>query len=407
MENFKKSVAERFLRYTAFDTMSNPALAGVKRPTSEGQIVLLKALVEEARELGLEAELGPDTVTRVVLKGNTKAPVIGFMAHVDTADDVPGDGVKARLIHYEGGDITLPSGLVLSVADNPELEEYVGSDIITSDGTTLLGSDDKAGVAIIMEGLKYLVAHPEIKHGDIEVFFTPDEETGAGMDGFDYATSHGVAVYTIDGGDEHEIEAECFNAATMTIEIEGVSIHLGSGRGKLVNAIKIASAIIGALPQSEAPESTDERYGYYHVGEISGTSTSAKMSLYIRDFDEESFNRRIKTVENLASLMAETYHGKVKVSTRYSYKNMGAVNRTSPKAVEAIFRSAEKLGLTVHEELIRGGTDGARMAEAKKIPTPNLFTGGHNLHSLSEWVAVDGMDHSVSLMLEIIKYWAE
>ena len=406
MIDFKQTVAERFLRYTKFDTMSNPKNVGIARPTTDGQLVLLKALKAEAEALGLETYLGKEAVVKVLLKGNTPSPTIGFMAHVDTADDVMGNQVKAQKIIYKGGEVTLLNGLKLTVENNPELEKYIGTEIITSDGTTLLGSDDKAGVAIIFEAIVYLLKHPEIKHGDIEVFFTPDEETGAGMDEFPYALSDAKVMYTVDGEDESTVESECFNAASINLEIEGVSIHLGSGRGKLVNALKIASAIAMALPSSQSPESTDGRFGYYHIDEISGTATKANMCILIRDFDTDSFEERIKIAENLATTIACTYSGTVKVDTHISYKNMGAVNRKQPKALQAIFESGKKLGLVFKDELIRGGTDGARIADVKQIPAPNLFTGGHNLHSLTEWVSVEAMSHSVNLVLEIINYWA-
>ncbi len=405
MKDFRTQLKDKFIRYTQFDTMSDPKMVGIKRPTTEGQLVLLKALKEEAEKLGLEAYLGKESVVKILLKGNVPAPTIGFMAHVDTADDVMGNGVKAQLINYVGGDIILPHGIIKS-DDNKDLERYIGSEIITSDGSTLLGSDDKAGVAIIFAALEHLITHPEIKHGDIEVYFTPDEETGAGMDSFPYELSSASAIYTVDGGDEKMVEAECFNAATVDLEIEGVSIHLGSARGILVNALKIASAIAMALPQSESPESTDERFGYYHVAEINGTHVKATESILIRDFDTDSFFNRIKVVEDIAKTMATAYKGQVKINTHISYRNMGAVNKKQPKAVDAIFEAGKNLGLEFSSCLIRGGTDGARFAEAKGVPAPNLFTGGHNLHSLTEWVSVEAMNNSVNLVLEIIKTWA-
>lgn len=405
MKDFKTQLKERFIRYTEFDTMSDPSQVGIKRPTTDGQAVLLKALKEEAEALGLDVYLGKESVVKVLLKGNTDAPTIGFMAHVDTADDVMGNGVKAQILNYQGGDIVLPH-LTIKREENKALSRYIGSEIITSDGSTLLGSDDKAGIAIIFTAMEYLLAHPEIKHGDVEFYFTPDEETGAGMDQFPYDKSEAKAIYTVDGGDESEVEAECFNAASVNLEIEGVSIHLGSARGILVNALKIASAIAMALPQSESPEATDERFGYYHVSDINGTHVKATETIIIRDFDNDSFFNRIKIVEDLAKTITATYKGQVKINTSISYRNMGAVNKEQPKAVDAIFISGKKLGLDFSSSLIRGGTDGARFAEAKGVPAPNLFTGGHNLHSLSEWVSVDAMNNSTNLVLEIINTWA-
>lgn len=403
MIDFRKSVSERFIRYTEFDTMSNPAMVGKIRPTTEGQTVLLKALVKELEEMGVEAELTKESVVRGLLKGNVEAPVVGFMAHVDTADDVMGNGVKAQRHIYEGGDIVLP-GTVIRESDNPDLEMYKGTEIITSDGTTLLGADDKAGVAEIMEAVKYLCEHPEIKHGDVEIFFTPDEETGAGMNSFPYDKQTSTVCYTMDGGAENEVETECFNAATVNVKISGVSTHLGSGRGRLVNALRVASALSAALPQAESPEATDERYGYYHVGAINGTHVEATMEIFIRDFDSDLFFFRLDALEALAKAIGDIYHAKVEVERHISYRNMANANAKHPEALDAVMAAGKELGMNFYSALIRGGTDGARMAEKAGVPCPNLFTGGHNFHSLEEWVSVECMSKSVNMILSIINY---
>lgn len=407
MIDFKKSVAERFLRYTKFDTMSNPELCGERRPTTAGQDELLEELAGELRGLGLEVYFGAEHVVMGTLKGNVpSAPVIGFIAHVDTADDVPGNGVKARTVKYEGGDIQLEGGTVIKASEHEDLALYIGEDIITSDGTTLLGSDDKAGVAEIMEAVRYLVEHPEIKHGDIEVYFTPDEETGSGMSMFPHARLRSRCCYTVDGGREGEVECECFNAATIDIRISGVSTHLGSGRGKMVNAVTVASQIVTALPQAESPEATDGRYGYFCVLNMNGTSTEASMQLFIRDFDTDSFNARIESSSAIIKSIAAIYHAKADIKVTVSYRNMARANAEVPEALESIMESGRKLGIDVYEAIIRGGTDGARLAETG-VPCPNLFTGGHALHSLEEWVAVPAMSKAVNLVLGIISYWAE
>ncbi len=404
MLDLKKDIVERFIRYTKYDTMSDGNLAGVRRPTTPGQEVLLEKLKEELDELGLETYYGEEKVVMGTLKGNAEGKTIGFMAHVDTADDVMGDGVKAKLWEkYDGSDIQL-DGVTLAVKDNPDLLKYVGSDIITSDGTTLLGSDDKAGVAIIMEAIKYLVDHPEVKHPDVEVYFTPDEETGSGMCKFPHERLKSFCCYTIDGGDESEIECECFNAATMKINLEGVSYHLGAARGRLVNAVTMASQIVSALPQAESPEATDGRYGYYCPLELSGTGTKATLTIFIRDFDLDSFNYRIESVKSIVNAISLLYKGKITVDTQISYHNMAEANKNNPEATEAIFASGKKLGLSFEEAIIRGGTDGARLAETG-VACPNLFTGGHNLHSLTEWVSVESMNHSANLVLGIIDFW--
>lgn len=406
MIDAKKQLSNRFIYYTTFDTMSDPSKSGVSRPTTSCQEVLLKELEKELKEMGLETYYGEEKVVMGKLKGNTNGKTIGFMAHVDTADDVEGNGVKAQSWkNYDGKDIEL-NGLTLSVDENPALLKYVGSEIITSDGTTLLGSDDKAGVAIIMEAVKYLTEHPEIKRPDLEIYFTPDEETGSGMSMFPYSRLKSTCCYTVDGGNEGEIECECFNAASISVDIKGVSIHLGSARGIFVNAITIASQIVSSLPQAESPEATDGRYGYYCPLELTGTGTEAHLQIFIRDFDDESFQNRIDSTVKLVEAIGLIYKGKVETKVSVSYRNMARANRSNPKAIEAIFSSGEKLGIPLREEIIRGGTDGARLAETG-VACPNIFTGGHNLHSLKEWVAVDGMNTSMNLLLGIVDFWSK
>lgn len=407
MEDFRKSVAERFLRYTKFDTMSDASFAGKKRPTTDGQLVLLNTLKEELDELGLETYLGKEAVVMGVLKANKpNIPTIGFMAHVDTADDVDGNHVKARKFIYEGGDIILNGGTKIRKSENPDLESYIGKEIITSDGTTLLGADDKAGVSEIMEGVKYLVEHPEIEHGDIEIYFTPDEETGSGMSQFPYHLLKSKCCYTFDGGRVGEVEAECFNAATICIKVSGVSMHLGSARGKLVNAITVLSHIITALPMAESPEATDGRFGYYSVLGIKGTNVEAESELFIRDFDRDNFEFRIQESKRIAEAIASIYHAKIEISTTISYRNMAEANKKVPEAIESILQSGRDIGLDLYETIIRGGTDGARLAETG-IPCPNIFAGGLNFHSLEEWIPVDSMNAAVNLFLAIVKWWAK
>ncbi len=406
MVDLRNSLLDRFIRYTTFDTMSDDKLVGERRPTTEGQEVMQKSLIKELEDLGLDVYYGKEKVVMGVLKANDKTDMtVGFMAHVDTANDVMGNGVKAQVWkNYDGKDIKL-KGTSIDVLGNPALNRYIGSTIITSDGTTLLGSDDKAGVAIIMEAIKYLVDHPEVKHPNIEVYFTPDEETGSGMDMFPYDRIKSKVCYTVDGGEEGYVECECFNAATIKVNIKGVSYHLGSARGRMVNALTIASQIVTTLPQAESPEATDGRYGYYCPLEMKATGVDAELYIFIRDFDIENFKKRIENTEKLISAIASIYKGKAEINTHISYYNMAEANKKNPEAVKAIFESGEKLGFDITEALIRGGTDGARLAHQGKIPSPNIFTGGSNLHSLNEWVSLDAMNNSLNLVLEIIEYW--
>ena len=407
MIKFNDSVRDRFIRYTTYDTMSDGNASGNRRPTTEGQEELLLVLKKELEELGLETYYGEEKVVMGVLKGNTSGTTIGFMAHVDTADDCNGNGVKAKVwSNYDGGVIELEDGVVLDPEKDKDLLLYKGKEIITSDGTSLLGSDDKAGVAIIMEALKYLVEHPEVKRPDIEVYFTPDEETGSGMDMFPYDRLKSKCCYTVDGEAEGEVELECFNAATVEILLKGVSIHLGSARGTMVNAVTMASHIVTSLPQAESPEATDGRYGYYCPLVLEGTATEAKLSVFIRDFDMEKFQHRIESVEKIVSAVEALYGGEIKANVSVSYHNMAEANKKNPGAIEAVYSASQKLGLAIREEIIRGGTDGARLAETG-VACPNLYTGGHNLHSLKEWIAVDAMSNSINLCLGIIDYWSK
>ena len=399
MKDFREELLGNFIFYTRFDTMSIPAHVGIQRPTSEGQKELIKELESELRALGLSVEIEDNWALKGLLKGNKDGRCMAFMAHVDTSDDVMGNGVKAQVIEYEGGDISLPSGLVIKAEENPDLGCYVGTKIVTSDGTTLLGSDDKAGVAIIMSAIGYLARHPEVPHPDIEVYFTTDEETGAGMDGFPYDRMNACVCYTVDGSREGEIETECFNAATITVRVRGVSIHLGSARGVMVNALTILSQIASTLPQAESPEATDGRYGYYAPLDVRASAAEGEMQIFIRDHDEVAFNYRLDAVRRLVEAVAFIYKGKADVSVSVSYHNMADVNKKDPEAVEAIFAAARELGIDCYEEIIRGGTDGARIAECKGISAPNIFTGGHNLHSLSEWVSLEAMNKAANLVL--------
>lgn len=404
---FNDSVKKRFIRYTTFDTMSDAEKTSIRRPSTDGQEVLLMELKKELEELGVETYWGEEKVLMGTLKGNSREKCIAFMAHVDTADDCPGNGVKA-VVHssYDGKPITLKEGVVLDPGSDSDLLLYKGGEIITSDGTTLLGSDDKAGVAIIMEMLSYLVHHPEVKRPDIEVYFTPDEETGCGMDRFPYDRMKSSCCYTIDGGPEGELETECFNAATVTINIHGVSIHLGDARGKLVNAVTIGARIIAALPQNESPEATDGRYGYYCPLTFTGNGSEAKLQVFIRDFDYDLFEKKIKNTENIARTVTELYGGTLDITSSITYKNMRDVNMSNPASLDAVYSAAGTLGIPLSNQLIRGGTDGARLAEMTGKASPNLFTGGHNLHSKREWVAVDAMNRSINLALGIVDYWS-
>ncbi len=409
---FAEDILQRFLRYAAVDTMSDDTLVATKSPSTDGQWDLLNLLVAELKEMGI-SDILIDThgvvIARIPSNLDYEVPTIGFMAHVDTADDVPGNGVKPRVIEsYDGLDIPLNTEYTIAVCDNEELAQYKGETLIVTDGTTLLGSDDKAGVAAIMAVAKDLSSDPSIKHGPLELIFTSDEETGSGMDTFPYDKIECAYCYTIDGGKRFEIESECFNAATVNVHFSGVSYHLGAARGRLVNALTMAAFFINALPQAESPEATDGRYGYYCAHTINGTATEVDLTIYLRDFDIDILNHRIEALKLLAQSAEALYpQGKVRVDAKYSYYNMAMVAKEKPIAMDNLRSAGKRLGMDLQEALIRGGTDGARMANEHNIPCPNIFTGGHNLHSRFEWAALSAMEDSARLVKEIIKVGSE
>lgn len=407
---YKQEVLDRFLRYVQVDTMSDESIADKKHPSTPGQWDLLRMLESELKGLGLKDVVLDEYGYLLARLDATEQglPSIAFCSHVDTADDVEGNHVRPRVVeNYDGKDIKLNDEYSIIAADNPELARYVGSTIITSSGDTLLGCDDKGGVAEIMTAVSYLVKHPEIKHGEIEILFSPDEETGCGMDFFDASRLNAKALYTVDGGTRYEVELECFNAATVKVHFSGVSYHLGAARGRMVNALTMASAFINAIPQAESPEATDGRYGYYCAQNASGNATDMDITVYLRDFDYDGLLRRIEVLENLGRTIELLYvGGRVTVDSKISYLNMGEAAKKDPWAVEAIFKAGKALGQPLHTEIIRGGTDGSRIAQIKGIACPNLYTGGHNYHSRFEWAALDAMNDSVALIIEIARQWA-
>ena len=407
---YKQEVLDRFLRYVQVDTMSDESIADKKHPSTPGQWDLLRMLEGELKGLGLKDVVLDEYGYLLARLDATEQglPSIAFCSHVDTADDVEGNHVRPRVVeNYDGKDIRLNDEYSIVAADNPELARYVGSTIITSSGDTLLGCDDKGGVAEIMTAVSYLVKHPEIKHGEIEILFSPDEETGCGMDFFDASRLNAKALYTVDGGTRYEVELECFNAATVKVHFSGVSYHLGAARGRMVNALTMASAFINAIPQAESPEATDGRYGYYCAQSASGNATDMDVTVYLRDFDYDGLLRRIEVLQSIGKTVELLYAGgKVTVDSKISYLNMGEAAKKDPWAVEAIFKAGKALGQPLHTEIIRGGTDGSRIAQIKGIACPNLYTGGHNYHSRFEWAALDAMNDSVALIIEIARQWA-
>jgi tripeptide aminopeptidase len=406
-----EDIKTRFLRYAAVDTQSNPNTVNEMHPSTIIQLDLIHMLENELKELGLkDVTVDEHGILIAHLPSNVdNVPCIGLMAHVDTADAVKGNGVKPQVIEsYKGGDITLKSGLVIKEKDNEQLKQYIGQTLITSDGTTLLGADDKAGVSEIMSAVKLLINDNSIKHGEIEIIFTCDEETGCGMDVFPYEKLHCKYCFTVDGGTRYEIEKECFNASHADITFTGKSYHTGDARGRLINALTLAATYISSIPQAESPEATDGRYGFYCPLSIDGSMEKATLGVFMRDFDLDQLKRRESVLVTLGSTLEVLYPGaEVKVAIRNQYYNMVEVSNKSPKVIDSIFEAGKRLGLPLFDSIIRGGTDGARMANESGIPCPNLFTGGHNFHSLSEWAALPAMVDSANLLVEIIKIGAE
>lgn len=401
----------RFLKYTSVDTQCNPNTVNEMHPSTKIQFDLIRILEKELRELGLtDVVVDEHAILIAHLPANVEnAPCIGLMAHVDTANDVKGVDVKPQVIDsYQGGDITLKSGLVISEKDNNHLKQYIGETIITSDGTTLLGADDKAGVSAIMSAIKLIQSDSSIKHGEIEIIFTCDEETGCGMDVFPFEKLHCNYCFTVDGGPRFEIEKECFNASHADITFIGKSYHTGDARGRLINALTLAGKFISSIPQSESPEATDNRFGFYCPLSINGSLDQATLGVIIRDFDLEQLERREKVLVSLGSTLEALYPGAVvKVDIKRQYYNMVEVSNKNPKVIDSIYEAGKRLGFPLTSSLIRGGTDGSIMAAKKGIPCPNIFTGGYNFHSKSEWAALPAMVDSTNLIIEIIKIGAE
>jgi len=409
--SLSENLLNRFIKYVKIDTMSDPHIVD-QRPTTAGQLDLLRLLEQELHEIGVEDTVFDDQgylVARIPgnLSQGKQVPVIGFMAHVDVADDVMGNSVKPRIITaYDGNDIMLNSEFSIPVEKNPDLKDYIGETLVVTDGTTLLGGDDKAGVAILMALAERLVGSQAIEHGEIELIFTSDEETGGGMDAFDVKMLKSRCCYTVDGGRRGEVEAECFNAATVEVTFNGVPYHLGAARGRMVNSVSMAVSYIASLPRNESPEATDGRYGYYCAEEIEGTSAQTHLTVYVRDFDFHELERKISTLKSLGETTEKLFPGgRVTVTEKIVYKNMFDAIKKDPVIMEAVWKSGEQLNVKLIQKIIRGGTDGARLAEMG-IPAPNLYTGSHNLHSRFEWVALPAMVEATLLTEQIVSYWA-
>ncbi len=398
---------ERFLRYVKCDTPSDEKCAD-RTPSTECQRELAKMLYSELKDMGLDARMTDECYVYAKIPANCPArAAVGFIAHIDVVDQPKGYGVQPRIHkNYRGGDIPLSGGTVISENKCPALRNYVGMDIVTSDGTTILGADDKAGVAEIMAMAQYVVTHPEYKHGDIGIAFTPDEEIGHGAKLFDVKGFGCDFAYTVDGGELGEISYETFNGAAFTFTIDGVNIHPGSAKGKMINAVVVGAQIISEFPADERPETTEGREGYYFFNEIEGNVERCVISGIVRDHNDASFEARKVRVLEVADKYASRYGGRVKCAMHDQYYNCAKVIKPVMHIVDNAAKAMEKLGITPVIEPIRGGTDGSGLS-FMGLPCPNLCTGAHNAHGKTEFVAVQCMEKAVDILLGIISAYAE
>lgn len=412
LENYEHTVLDRFLKYVGYDTQS--AEDAETFPSTEEQKVLAQVLVEDLKAIGLsDANMDAHGYVTATLEANTekRIPTLGLIAHLDTSPDVSGKDVKPHIHkNYQGGDIVLTGdrSQVIQESENPNLKEQIGNDVITSDGTTLLGADNKAGIAEIFDALQYIVRHPEIEHGPIRVAVTPDEEVGNGTKYFDVKAFAADYAYTVDGETAGEIENETFCADSVKVKIHGHNVHPGYAKDKLVNSIKIGSEFIDQLPKKGlSPETTEKREGYVHPHHISGGIETTTIKFLIRDFEEDGLKEKETMLQKLAERVVKRYpKAKLEFEVEESYRNMRFKLDEDPKVVENAMEAVRRAGVEPKLNLIRGGTDGARLCY-EGLLTPNIFTGGHNFHSKLEWISLQDMQRAVEVIVHLVQIWAE
>ena len=402
------SVLEKFLKYVKYDTMSDEN--SETTPTTEGQMVLAKDLKKELEELGLETNLDENGYLFAKLKANTDKEIkkLGFLAHLDTSPDMSGMNVKPRIVKYAGGDILLNEELnvILKENDFPSLKEYVGHDLVVTDGTTLLGADNKAGIAEIMAAVESIVEDKEFIHGDIFIAFTPDEEVGRGPHKFDVEAFGAEIAYTIDGGPIGELQFENFNAASAKVKIKGRNVHPGTAKDIMINSIFIAKDFMENFDRNDTPEHTEKYEGFFHLNEIKGDVEETNLDYIIRDFFEDSFEGRKQKMREVEKALNEKYgEGTVTVEIHDQYQNMKKMVEPHMYLVDNARAAMEEAGIKPVIEPIRGGTDGAQLSY-KGLPCPNLFTGGENYHGKFEFVSVQGMEKSVEVIKNLVRIFA-
>ena len=405
-----EKILDKFLRYVAVETTSNDE--SDSQPSSACQLDLLRMLADELNAMGVKATLDEWGYVMATIPSNIDkdVPAVGFIAHVDTAPDASGKDIKPQIIeNYNGEDIVLNAslGIKLPVADFPEIKQYVGQTLITTDGTTLLGADDKAGVAEIMSAVEYIVEHPKFKHGEIKIGFTPDEEIGRGVDKFDVEKFGAKYAYTMDGGQVGELEYENFNAAGAKIHIQGRNVHPGYAKDKMINAIIIAMELNGMLPVQQRPEFTAGYEGFFHVTGINGAVEQATISYIIRDHSMEKFEQKKALMKDVVAFINAKYgQGTATLEMKDQYYNMREQVEPHYHIVEKAMKAMEMAGIKPQVQPIRGGTDGARLS-FMGLPCPNIFAGGHNFHGKLEYLPLQSMEKASEVVLNIIKLYAE
>ena len=401
---------DRFLKYVSYDTQSSEESSTF--PSTDKQLVLLRDLAEEMKQLGM-VEVSMDKNGYVMgtipaSKGKENAPVIGFISHVDTSPDMSGHDIKPQVIEcYDGGDIRLNQRLTMRVEDFPELSFFKGHTLIHTDGTTLLGADDKAGVAEIMTAAEYLLSHPEVEHGKIRIGFTPDEEIGRGVDFFDVKAFGAQFAYTVDGGMEGELEYENFNAASAKIRIQGKNIHPGYAKDKMINALQVACEINSMLPVAQRPEHTEGYEGFYHLVGLNGTVEDAEISYIIRDHDRAKFEDKKHSLQGIFAPLTEKWGaGVIKLQLKDQYYNMREMVEPHPEVIDKALAAMKEAGVEPIVRPIRGGTDGSRLSYMG-LPCPNLFTGGMNFHGKFEYCSLTTMKRAMQVIINLARLWAE
>ena len=398
------TVVDRFLKYVTFATQSDEE-SGIT-PSTSGQRVFAEALVKELEALGLEEiSLDDNSYLMATLPSNMEdqeVPTIGFISHLDTSPDMSGEGVKPQIVSYAGGDIVLneAENIVLSPRMFPEMEQYIGQDLIVTDGTTLLGADDKAGVAAIISAVAYLKEHPEIKHGKIRIGFTPDEEIGAGADHFDVEKFGCEFAYTVDGGEIGELEYENFNAAAAKVVFSGRNVHPGTAKDKMVNASLLAVEFASMLPADQRPETTEGYEGFFHLTTMVGSVEQAVLQYIVRDHSRELFEQKKQLLEQITAQLNKKYPGMVSLEMHDQYYNMREIVEPKKYIVDLASEAMEAVGVKPQIKPIRGGTDGARLS-FMGLPCPNLFTGGHNFHGRYEYIPVPSLQKSMETVVKI------